>query len=337
MNASNAPSALNMSRTIAITLGEEMERDESVIVIGEDVGKMGGVFGSSRQLQRSFGPARVIDAPISEQSFVGLAVGAAQAGLRPIVELMFVDFIGTCLDQVYNQMAKNHYMSGGGVTVPVVVKTAVGSIGDAAQHSQVLSALFAHLPGLTLAFPSCPGDARRLLQTAVRSDDPVVFFEHKKLLLAKSEELLHYGEPDGEPLPFGRANTVRAGDDVTIVATGWMVQESLRAASELSEDGISCEVIDLRTVVPWDREAVLRSALRTGRLLVVDEDYRSFGIGAEIIASLVEAHPREGVHCARVGVPDVPIPASPILEAEIIPGVATVVAACKDLIGRSRS
>jgi pyruvate/2-oxoglutarate/acetoin dehydrogenase E1 component len=327
---------LNMSRVIAATLSELMQADDSIVVLGEDVGGMGGVFGATRNLTKRFGADRVIDTPISEQSFVGMGVGMAQAGLRPVVEMMFVDFIGTCLDQVYNQMAKNHYMSGGRVRVPMVLRTAVGSIGDAAQHSQVLSALFGHLPGMKLAFPSCPADARGLLQTAVTSDDPVVFFEHKKLLMTRGEDLPHRGEPSAGPIPFGRAATIRDGSDLTIVASGWMVQESVTAAAELATEGIDAEVVDLRTIVPLDVDTVLDSALRTGALLVVDEDYRSFGVTAELIASVAERVPDAGIRFARSAVNDVPLPASKPLEEAVLPSSPTIAAAGRRLLGAER-
>jgi acetoin:2,6-dichlorophenolindophenol oxidoreductase subunit beta len=326
-------SRLNMSRVIAQTLDEAMAADPRILVIGEDVGKMGGVFGATRGLQRKHGADRVLDAPISEQSFVGLAVGAAQAGLRPVVEVMFVDFIGVCLDQVYNQMAKNHYMSNGSVRVPLVLRTAVGSIGDAAQHSQVLSGTFAHLPGLKLAFPSCPGDARGLLISALETDDPVVFFEHKQLLLAQLEDLALVGDVTTAGIPFGQASIVRPGSDLTIVASGWMVQKSLQAADVLEVEGLRAEVVDIRTVVPLDRQTILESALRTGTLLVVDEDYLSFGVSSEIVASVAEAAQDRGrIRFARHALPDVPIPASRPLEEAVLPSETSIAAAARDLL-----
>jgi pyruvate/2-oxoglutarate/acetoin dehydrogenase E1 component len=322
----------NMSHLIALTIAEAMEADERIVVIGEDVGSMGGVFGATRGLQRRFGETRVRDTPISEQTFVGAAVGMAQAGLRPIVELMFIDFLGTCLDQVANQMAKNHYMSGERVYVPLVLRSAVGCIGDAAQHSQVLTGTLAHLPGLKIAFPSSPGDARGLLLSAIASDDPVVFLEHKQLLIAPTEELAHTGDLQSAPLPF-RANTVLPGRDLTIVASGWMVQLALEAARTLaSDDDIDCEVLDLRSIVPLDDEAIIASVTRTGRLLIVDEDYRSFGLSGEIIARVVEAGLPEPPAIARHCMPDVPIPASKPLEQAVIPSPASIAAAVRRLV-----
>lgn len=330
-----AASLPTMTRLIARTLDEAMRADDRIIVLGEDVAAMGGVFGATRGLLRHFGADRVLDTPISEQTFIGLAVGAAQAGLRPVVELMFADFLGVCLDQVYNHMAKNHYMSNGRVTVPLVLRTAVGCIGDAAQHSQVLSGTFAHLPGIKLAFPSSPGTARGLLLSALASDDPVVFFEHKQLLLAKPEDLPLAGPEAAEAIPFGRAAVVRPGRDLTIVASGWMVQQSLRAAASLVEERIEAEVIDLNTIVPLDMGTVIASALRTRCLLAVDEDYLSFGVASEILACVAEASPGRVLRMARHALPDVPIPASRPLEEAVIPSPGSIAAAARTLISES--
>lgn len=322
---------MNMSQLIARTLASEMERDARIIVFGEDVGALGGVFGATRNLQRDFGTQRVLDTPISESAFVGLAAGAAQAGLRPVVELMFVDFIGVCLEPVYNQMAKNAYMSAGAVTVPVVLRTAVGCIGAAAQHSQVLSALFAHLPGLKVVFPGAPLDAPGLLRSALADPNPVVFLEHKMLLKTRADRLPYAGV-DQPVIPFGQAATPRRGTDVTIASAGWMVQLALTAAEALEKDGIDAEVIDLRTLVPVDRATLVESAARTGRLLVVDEDYLSFGMSGELIAvvceELWERRPRVGRHA----VPDVPIPASLPLEQAVIPSADSIADAARRLV-----
>jgi pyruvate dehydrogenase E1 component beta subunit len=321
-----------MSRLIADTLAVEMARDDRIVVFGEDVATMGGVFGATRNLKRDFGAQRVLDTPISEMAFVGLAVGAAQAGLRPVVELMFVDFIGVCLDQIYNQMAKNAYMSGGVVSVPVVLRTAVGCIGAGAQHSQVLSGLLAHLPGLKVVFPGAPMDAPGLLRSALQDPNPVVFLEHKMLLKTRADEVRHPGHPAEGAIPFGQAAVVRAGGDLTIAAAGWMVQLALQAADELEDTDIDSEVIDLRTLVPLDSATLIESVGRTGSLLVVDEDYLSFGMSGELIAivceQLWERRPRVG----RLAVPDVPIPASRLLEQAVVPSVQSIVAAAKRLV-----
>jgi acetoin:2,6-dichlorophenolindophenol oxidoreductase subunit beta len=323
-----------MAMLIAETLADEMSQDERIIVFGEDVGRLGGVFGATRNLQREFGQERVLDAPISEMAFTGLAVGAAQAGLRPVMELMFVDFIGVCLDQVFNQMAKNTYMSGGGVSVPVVLRTAVGSIGAAGQHSQVLTGLFAHLPGLKVVFPSAPFDAPGLLRQALADPNPVVFMEHKMLLKTKADRLPYPGDAGllDMKLPFGSANVVRCGDDITIASVGWPVQLSVQAADLLAERGIMAEIIDLRTVVPLDRDTLVTSAARTGNLLVVDEDYLSFGMSGELVAIVCEELQEQHPTVARHAVPDVPIPASRPLEERILPSAQSIASAAESLL-----
>ena len=296
---------------------------------------MGGVFGASRTLQERFGEDRVRDTPISETAFVGLAIGAAQAGMRPVVELMFVDFLGVCFDQILNQMAKNVYMSGATVRMPLVVRTAVGCIGAAAQHSQVLSATFAHVPGLKVAFPSSPGDACRLLRTAIRDDNPVIFLEHKMLLKTRVRDLAWADDADDrdEPDELGRLRRLRLGDDVTIVSAGWMVQESMRAAEQLAESGVEAEVIDLRTLVPLDRAGLVDVARDARGLLVVDEDYRDFGMCAEIMATIAEELGPAAPPMARLA-PDVPIPASRVLEQELLPSPNSIAAAARRLLER---
>jgi acetoin:2,6-dichlorophenolindophenol oxidoreductase subunit beta len=266
-----------------------------------------------------------------------MAVGAAQAGLRPVVELMFVDFIGVCFDQVLNQMAKNHYMSGGEVRLPLVLRTAVGCIGSAAQHSQVLSATFAHIPGLKVVFPGTPGDLQGLLRTALNDPNPVVFLEHKHLLKSRVSSLPHDDAPAprtlAEPVPFGQLRRLAAGDDLTIVTVGWMVQLALQAAAQLAAEGFSAGVIDLRTLVPLDRSGLVDAAGRTGRLLVVDEDYRGFGFTAEVMAVIAEALGRDAPLMARLA-PDVPVPASLIMEEQVVPGAAAIAAAARKLMDK---
>jgi pyruvate dehydrogenase E1 component beta subunit len=325
----------NTSQLIAETLASEMERDPTTFLIGEDVGRMGGVFGASRTLQERFGEERVRDTPISETAFVGLAVGAAQAGMRPVVELMFVDFLGVCFDQILNQMAKNVYMSGATVRMPLVVRTAVGCIGAAAQHSQVLSATFAHVPGLKVAFPASPGDACAQLRAAIRDDNPVIFLEHKMLLKTKLRDLAWADDAEdrAEPAELGTLRRLREGDDVTLVSAGWMVQESLRAADRLAEAGIQAEVIDLRTLVPLDRAGLVEVARESRGLLVVDEDYRDFGMCSEIMATIVEQLGRDAPPMARLA-PDVPIPASRVLEEELLPSPDSIAAAARKLVDR---
>lgn len=313
---------LNLSQCIAESLNLEMERDPQVVVIGEDVGFQGGVFGATRGLQKKFGAARVIDTPISESAITGMGIGLALEGYRPILEIMFVDFVGVCLDQIYNAIAKNHYMSGGTVRMPIVIKTAGGCIGSGAQHSQCLWGLFAHLPGLKVVAPSNPYDAKGLLASAVESDDPVVFIEHKGLLLKRAEDFTFGGDvPEGRyTIPLGSAQVVRPGTDLTIVTLSGTVAPAVIAAERAK---VSVEVIDLRSVVPLDMETIINSVRKTGRILIVDEDYLSFGLSGEIVARLIEAGLRpEAVR--RHAVPDVPIPGALSLEQVVVPSAESI-------------
>lgn len=323
---------LNVSQCIAEAIGLEMEADDRIVVIGEDVGHLGGVFGATRNLQRRFGPQRVVDTPISELGFTGLAVGMAMAGWRPLVEIMFVDFVGVCLEQVYNAMAKNHYMSGGNLRMPMVVKTAGGCIGSAAQHSQCLWATFAHLPGMFVVAPSNPYDAKGLMAASLRSDDPVVFIEHKELMLRRAGDFSIGGQVPSEAyeVPIGRAAVVRPGSDLTIATLSATVLSTLDAADSLADEGIDVEVIDLRSVVPLDVETVAASVQKTNRLLVVDEDYLSFGLTAELIVRVIEAlGPAAVARVARHAVPDVPIPAAITLEQAVIPSADSIAVAAR--------
>jgi pyruvate/2-oxoglutarate/acetoin dehydrogenase E1 component len=332
--SANPTAQLNMSQLISRTLAAEMERDDSIVVFGEDVGALGGVFGATRNLQRTYGARRVLDTPISEMAFAGLAVGAAQAGLRPVVELMFVDFIGVCLDPVFNQAAKNAYMSGGAVSVPLVLRTAVGLIGAGAQHSQVLTGLFAHLPGLKVVMPGAPGDAPGLLLSAIRDPNPVVFLEHKLLLKQRAAAAPYPGATHDvdTAIPFGHAAIARRGQDITIATTGWAVQQTVKAASALKQEGIEAEVLDLRTLVPLDRETLVESSARTGRLLVVDEDYLSYGMSGELIAVVCEELWENRPRVARHALADIPIPASKPLEDAVMPSPKTIAAAARRLV-----
>jgi acetoin:2,6-dichlorophenolindophenol oxidoreductase subunit beta len=323
------------SAFVAEAIGLEMERDDRIVVLGEDVGRMGGVFGSTRDLQRRFGPWRVRDTPIAEMSFTGMGVGLAMAGYRPLVEIMFVDFIGVCLEQVYNAAAKNRYMSGGRVAMPIVFKTAGGILGAAAQHSQCLWGLFAHLPGLKVVVPSSPYDLKGLMAASLESPDPVVFIEHKSLLVRRAEQFAHGAAvpEDRYTVPLGRAATVRDGRDLTIATLGLTVSLALEAAGALAAEGVEAEVVDLRSVVPLDVETVARSAARTGRLLVVDEDYLSFGLSAELLTRTVERLGLGGLQAvARHAVPDVPIPAAQTLEQAVLPSAASIAAAARRLL-----
>ena len=323
---------LNVSQCIAEAIGLEMEADDRIVVIGEDVGRMGGVFGATRNLQRRFGAQRVVDTPISEMGFTGMAVGMAMAGWRPLVEIMFVDFVGVCLEQVYNATAKNHYMSGGRVRMPIVVKTAGGCIGSAAQHSQCLWATFAHLPGMFVVTPSNPYDAKGLMAASLRSDDPVIFIEHKALMLRRAGDFSIGGHvpADAYEVPIGRAAVVRPGSDLTLATLSATVLSALDAADSMAGEGIDVEVIDLRSVVPLDVEAVAASVQKTRRLLVVDEDYLSFGLTAELVVRVMETlGPAAVDRVARHAVPDVPIPAAITLEQAVIPNADSIAEAAR--------
>lgn len=326
---------LNLSQCISEALHLEMERDPSVVVIGEDVGMQGGVFGATRGLQKKFGSTRVVDTPISESAITGMGVGLALEGYRPILEIMFVDFIGVCLDQVYNAIAKNHYMSGGRVRMPIVIKTAGGCIGSGAQHSQCLWGLFAHLPGLKVVAPSNPYDAKGLMASAVESDDPVVFIEHKGLLLKRAEDFTFGSDvpSDRYTVPIGEAKVLRSGNDLTLVTLSGTVAPAMKAAEIVEAAGIGVEVIDLRSVVPLDMKTVAESVIKTGRILVVDEDYLSFGLSAEIVTRLIEA----GVNLKsvkRLAVPDVPIPGALSLEEVVVPNAGSIQVAIEEMMGK---
>jgi len=333
--AEPSPDLRTGSHLVASALRQEMDTDPDVVVFGEDVAKLGGVFGATRGLARRFGERRVFDTPVSETAFLGMAVGAAQAGLRPVVELMFVDFLGVCFDQILNQMAKDAYMSGGRVRVPVVLRTAVGCIGSAAQHSQVLSATFAHIAGLKVAYPASPGDLQGLLVTAIRDDNPVVFLEHKWLIKTRLAELpFNDAQPAGariEGRPFGQLRRLRDGDDLNIVAAGYLVQLALVAAAELASEGISAGVIDLRTLVPLDRSGLAREAQTAPFLLVADDDYRAYGMSGEVIATIAEELGRRAPLMARHAV-EVPIPAAAVLEDEVVPSARSIAQTARSLV-----
>lgn len=323
---------LTMAQAISEAIGQEMESDSSVFVMGEDVGKYGGVFSATAGLLERFGSERIMDTPISETAFMGAAIGAAAEGFRPIAELMFIDFFGVCFDQIYNHLAKNTYMSGGNVKLPVVVMTAIGGgYNDAAQHSQCLYSSFAHMPGMKVVVPSNAYDAKGLMIQAIRDDNPVIFCFHKGIMGLSWMSYFEgsTNEVPAEPyaIPFGKARVVRNGRDLTIVTLSQMVQKSMLAAEQLAAEGIDAEVIDLRTLVPLDRDAVLQSVARTGRLLIADEDYRSFGMSGEIAAIVAENLDTLALHAPvrRLAVPDVPIPFSRPLEQFVIPQVDAII------------
>lgn len=312
---------MNMSLAIRSALELEMERDSSVFQIGEDIGLSGGVFGTTAGLYAKFGAKRVMDTPISESGFVGAATGAAALGLRPVVSLMFVDFIGVCLDQILNQAAKMRYMFGGKAKIPMVVRANFGAgLGAGAQHSQSLEAFFMHIPGLKVIMPSTPYDAKGLLIAAIRDDNPVIFLEHKLL----------YGRPGEVPeesytIPIGSADIKRSGTDVTVVATGLMVHQALSAAEKAEAEGISVEVLDPRSLLPLDESAILESVKKTHRLIIVHEAVKFGGCGAEIAAMVAEkAFDYLDAPIMRLGAPFCPVPFSPVLEAAYLPGEAAI-------------
>jgi pyruvate dehydrogenase E1 component beta subunit len=310
-------------------ISEEMDNDENVVLIGEDVGAPGGSFGASRGLLERFGPQRVFDTPISEAAIVGLAAGAAVSGLRPIVEIMFMDFMTVCMDGIVNQMAKMRYMFGSQYTVPVVIRTpAGGGLNAGPQHSQCLEAWFAHVPGLKVVMPATPHDVKGSLKAAIRDDNPVIVVENKALHTLKGEI------PDEEYLvPLGKARIAEEGEDVTVVATSRMVHEAGRAAERLAKEGVSVEVIDLLSISPWDQETVFASVAKTHRLVIAHEAVKRFGVGAEIAASVCEEIMDElDAPIVRVGAPFVPVPFS--LENSYLPSADDVVSAVKKTIER---
>jgi pyruvate dehydrogenase E1 component beta subunit len=293
-----------------------MLKDERVVLLGEDIGCYGGVFQVTAGLQNEFGPERVVDTPISEAGFVGASVGAALTGMRPVTEIMFIDFTTCCMDMIVNQMAKMNYMFGGRGRVPMVLRTNIGAgRGTAAQHSQSFHAFFMHIPGLYVVAPATPYDAKGLMIEAIQNDNPVIFVEHKKLYIEKGEV-----PEESYSIPFGRADIKREGSDVTIVATHALVQRSLNIAEEMANEGIEVEVIDPRTLVPLDKETIINSVKKTGRLLVADEGHQTCGAAAEIAAMVAE----EAIYylkapIKRVTAPNTPVPFSPPLEQAFIP------------------
>ncbi len=327
------PSAreITLAQAIREALAEEMRRDPSVFIIGEDVAEAGTPFKVLAGLVEEFGPARVIDSPISEAGITGLGVGSAMTGMRPVVDLMFGDFIGLAMDQIVNQAAKVHYMSGGKLKVPVVVRTTLGATRrSAAQHSQSLHAWVSHIPGLKVVLPSTPYDAKGLLKTAIRDENPVVFFEDKMMYQLKGPV------PEGEyTIPFGVADIKRLGTDITLVATSSMVQVCLAAAEVLEQAGISAEIIDPRTTFPLDKQTLIDSAKKTSRAIVVDEGYERYGVTAEIASVIADgAFYYLDAPVKRMGAMDVPVPFSPVLEDLTVPTAETVAELAKTLCGR---
>ncbi len=329
---------LTIARAMAEATAQAMRADETVFVMGEDIGAMGGVYGNTRGLYDEFGGERVRDTPISETAFIGAAVGAASDGMRPIVELMFVDFFGVCFDAIYNMMAKNTYFSGGNVKVPMVLMTSTGGgYSDAGQHSQCVHATFAHLPGMKVVAPSNAYDAKGMMTAAIRDDNPVVFMFHKALqgmgwLGTEKGAIVHVPEEEYE-VPLGKAAIAREGTDVTLVGLTSGVHIALKAAKKLEEEGVSAEVVDLRSLVPLDRDAVIESVKKTGRLIVIDEDYHSYGMTGEIIATVAEQGVEMKAAPQRVAYPDIPIPFTRPMEQWALPNEDKVINAFKQMKG----
>jgi 2-oxoisovalerate dehydrogenase E1 component len=312
-------------------LAEEMERDPSVFVVGEGIGARGGNFATTVGLFERFGPERLRDTPIAERGFTGLCTGAALGGARPVVDYMFFDFALDALGEIINQTAKIQYMSDGRLKMPIVLRGCVGVGSSAAtHHSGSYYSLFAHVPGLRVVAPTTPRDAKGLLKAAIRSDDPVVFMEHRGLLSLRGPV------PDAEldeVLPFGQASVLRRGSDVTIVGIAYMVRQALTAADTLAGDGINAEVVDPRTLAPLDVDSILASVANTGRLLIVDEDYGPCGIGAEIAAQIVDKGFDDlDAPIRRLNSLHAPVPYSPTLEAAIAPNPERIVQAVRDLL-----
>jgi len=309
----------------------ELERDPKIYLAGEDVGIFGGCFGVTQGLFDHFGPKRVRDTPITESAIIGTAVGAAAAGLRPVVELMFVDFIGVSFDQLYNQACKMKYMFGGKAKLPLTLRASCGAgMGAAAQHSQCLEGWFMHVPGLKTVMPSTPYDAKGLLISSIRDDNPVIFLEHKMLYAVP-------GEVPDEPytIPLGKADIKREGRDVTVVATARMVHLALSAAEKLSAEGIDVEIVDPRTLSPLDEETILESVKKTNHLVIVHEEIKFAGSGAEIAAIVAEkGFDYLDAPIIRVGAPLTPVPFSPALEKEFIPSEDKIIQAIKTVVGK---
>ena len=319
---------ISFSEATLEAMAEEMSRDDRVFVMGEDIARQGGIFGQFKGLPQQFGFERVKDTPISETAIVGAGIGAALAGMRPVVDMHFVDFITVAMDEVVNQMAKICYMFGGQCTLPLVLRAPDGIVRSAAaQHSQSLEAWFLHVPGVKVVIPSNPADAKGLLKAAIRSDDPVLYFEHKALFKVKGPV------PDGEHLvPIGKASIVRNGKDVTIVSYSLMLQSVLEAAETLATGGVEAEVIDLRTISPLDDETIFASVKKTKRLVIVHEAVKTGGVGAEIAARVAEEMiDYLDAPIRRLGAPFVPIPFSPALEKLVKINAADVVRVAREI------
>ncbi len=327
MSSQTEVEEVRYSQALNQGMADAMEEDERVVLIGIDVGAGGGIFTITRGLYDRFGPERVIDAPISEMGYVGAAVGAAMTGLRPIVEIMFMDFVGVCLDPIMNQAAKLRYMTAGAFSIPVVFRTQTGAGRSAgAQHSQSLEAMFAHVPGLKVVIPATVTDAHDLLVESVRDPNPVLFVENRRLYGMR-------GTLGEAPLPLGKARVAREGEGVTVVTWGQTLRDCLAAAESCS---VSLEVVDLRSLVPLDMDTVVESVRKTGHLLIVHEAVQDFGAGAEIAARIAdELFDELLAPVRRLGAPSVPMPFSPELERSLLPGSESIAAAAEALKAES--
>lgn len=321
---------ITYGQAVRDAMREEMHINPDVFILGEDIGVYGGAFGITFGMLDEFGAERIIDTPIAEAGIVGVGVGAAMVGMRPIIEIMFSDFLTLASDQLMNQAAKIHYMLGGRAKVPLVVRTPGGSgTGAAAQHSQSLEALFVHIPGLKVVMPSTPYDAKGLLKTAIRDDNPVVFFEHK-LLYSKKGAV----PAEDYTVPFGMANVVRKGTDVTIIATSIMVHRAIEAAERLAGEGIEVELIDPRTLVPLDLDTIVTSVKKTGRLIIVQEACKRGGFASEVAAEIIESEAFAYLDApiGRLAGKNIPIPYSQHLEKAAVPQVEDISAAVKSML-----
>jgi acetoin:2,6-dichlorophenolindophenol oxidoreductase subunit beta len=323
---------LSYREAVRDAMSQAMRRDDDVFIMGEDIAEMGGSMGVTQGMLEEFGPDRVRNTPISEMAIVGSGVGAAIAGMRPIVEVMYQDFLTLAMEQLVSQAAKHRYMSGGQIKVPLTVRTQGGAgWSPGAQHAQQLEAWFVHVPGLKVVFPSTPADVRGLLWSSIYDDNPVIFFEHRTLYGLKGEV------PDEiEPIELGKASIHREGEDVTVVATGRLVHEALGAANEAEEDGISVEVLDPRTLLPLDEEAIVKSVQKTNRCVVAHEAIVRMGFGAEVAAVVQEkAFDYLDAPVERVGAKFAPLPFAPVMEQYVIPHQKDVLAAIKRTVERN--
>ena len=329
---------LTIAKAMSEAIALEMRESPDVLVMGEDIAKLGGVFGNTQGLLDEFGPDRVRDTPISETAFIGTAVGMAAAGMKPVVELMFVDFFGVCMDAIYNLAAKQSYFSGGNVTCPMVLMTSVGGgYGDAGQHSQTLYATFGHLPGMKVVIPSNAYDAKGMMAAAINDPNPVIFMYHKALqgmgwLGTVQRSITHVPE-ERYTTPLDKAQIVREGRDITLVGLGHTVHLALDAALELEKQGIEAEVLDLRCIAPLDRDSIMASVARTGALISVDDDYHSYGVGAEILATVAESDAlRLKAAPKRISYPDIPVPFAPEMEHYVLPNANKIVSAAQRML-----